>query len=147
MFPNNTDAMFREYTCKPKPSGLLLHYNYGAAATRWWGHRSEIIQNHPNIPHLSRPIPATGALSGTVHDRALVIQKLSAAQAASGLDIGNTMTSGGTGEIVDSEGQAKWDEDELILFLWSNSKAAKERQQKEVEESTLHVEQWREGIL
>jgi len=126
-YPNNTDAMFRKGTCKPKPSGLLLHYNYGAAAVKWWGHRSEIIQNRPNIPHPSGPIPATRVLSGTVHDRALAIQKLDAAQAASGLGAGNPMARGGTGEMVDAEGQAKWDEDELILFLWSNSKAAKER--------------------
>ena len=148
---NNADAMFKKETPKPKPSGLLLHYNYGAAVAKLWGHRSEIIQNCPNIPHPSRPIPATGGPSGgpsgAVHDKTLVIQKLDGGRAARGHGTGNPVARGGTGEMVDSEGQGKWDEDELILFLWSNSKEAREYRQKEAEERTQHIEQWREGIL
>src|SRR5882762_1867081 len=36
---------------------------YGTTATKWWGHRPEIIQNCPNIPHPSRPIPAIGRVA------------------------------------------------------------------------------------
>jgi len=80
--------------------------------------------------------------------RAHVIQKLDAAQATSGLGTGDSMARGGTGKMVDSEeGQTEWNEDDLILFLWSNAKAAKEHQWKEVEENTQHMEQWRQGIV
>jgi len=82
-----------------------------------------------------------------VHDKTLVIQKLDGGRAARGHGTGNPVARGGTGEMVDSEGQGKWDEDELILFLWSNSKEAREYRQKEAEERTQHIEQWREGIL
>jgi hypothetical protein len=33
MAPNNTDAAFKKRTGKPKPSEVLLHYNYCAAAS------------------------------------------------------------------------------------------------------------------
>jgi hypothetical protein len=45
-FANNTDMA--------KPSGLLLHYNYGAAAVKWWGHHTDILRSdrppHPPPP-------------------------------------------------------------------------------------------------
>jgi hypothetical protein len=43
--PNNSDAAFKKYTKKPKPSELLLHYNYGAAAVKCWGRGIEALQN------------------------------------------------------------------------------------------------------
>ncbi|KAJ7856974.1 hypothetical protein B0H14DRAFT_2578610 [Mycena olivaceomarginata] len=35
--PNNKNAAFKKHSKKPKPSPLLLHYNYGVAALKWWG--------------------------------------------------------------------------------------------------------------
>jgi len=43
--PNNLDAAFRKYTKELKPSKLLLHYNYGAAAVKNWGHGIEVLLN------------------------------------------------------------------------------------------------------
>ena len=57
----------------------------------------------------------------------------------SGVTVGNT-------EMVDSEGQAKWDEDDVMLFLWGNSKAVQDRYHKKNKESTQDVDQWRQGI-
>ena len=57
----------------------------------------------------------------------------------SGVTVGNT-------EMVDSEGQAKWDEDDVMLFLWANSKAVKDRYHKKNKESTQDVDQWRHGV-
>jgi hypothetical protein len=34
IIPNNNDATFKRQTRKPKPSDLLLQYNYGAAAVK-----------------------------------------------------------------------------------------------------------------
>ena len=43
MIPNNSDATFKKATKKAKPSDLLLHYTYGAAAIRRWGRGTEIL--------------------------------------------------------------------------------------------------------
>ena len=48
--PNNVDATFKKGTKKLKPSGLLLHYSYGVAAAKCWGHGIEILRTHANPP-------------------------------------------------------------------------------------------------
>ena len=37
------DATFSSDTHTAKPSGVLLYYNYGAAAVKWWGHNTNIL--------------------------------------------------------------------------------------------------------
>ncbi|KAF8493171.1 hypothetical protein F5888DRAFT_1908746 [Russula emetica] len=39
------DAMFSSHTDTAKPSSLLLHYNYGAAVVKWWGHHTEMLRS------------------------------------------------------------------------------------------------------
>ncbi|KAI9566243.1 hypothetical protein HD554DRAFT_2118651 [Boletus coccyginus] len=51
--PSNSDAAFVSHH-KPKPSDLLLHYNYGAAAVKLWGRNHAILGNHAGLP---RPQP------------------------------------------------------------------------------------------
>jgi len=130
MVPNNADAAFKINTNKPKPSDLLLHYNYGAAAVKRWGRGTEILQNRPNLP---RPAP-TGP-SRTVHDRTVAIRKRGVARNLGGASAGNT-----------AGAEAKWDEDDVMLFFWGNSKAATERHVKKVGENTRRIEQWRGGV-
>ncbi|KAI9566237.1 hypothetical protein HD554DRAFT_2279022 [Boletus coccyginus] len=48
--PSNSDAAFISHH-KPKPSDLLLHYNYGAAAVKYWGRNCAVLGNHPGLPH------------------------------------------------------------------------------------------------
>jgi hypothetical protein len=48
--------------------------------------------------------------------------------------------------VAESEGQEKWDEDDVMLFLWGNSQAAKERHADEVAEESEKIEQWRRGV-
>ena len=40
---------------------------------------------------------------------------------------------------------AQWDEDDVMLFLWGNSKASKDHYRKQKEESTQRTELWRQG--
>jgi Fe-S cluster biosynthesis and repair protein YggX len=97
--------------------------------------------------------------SRTTHDRETAIPKRDAARNATarssrttrrtqGRDTDEVGGGNGSGieEIVDSEGQAQWDEDDVMLFFWGNSNAAKDRHRKKLEESTRHMEQWREGV-
>jgi hypothetical protein len=143
--PNNRDAAFKTSTSKPKPTDLLLHYNYGAAAVKLWGHGVDVLQNRSNSPRPSVPVQAEMGPSRTQHDRAATIKKLDNARGAGGVGVGNAPA--GVGEMVDSGGQALWDEDDVMLFLWGNTKASKDRYRKKKEESTQCMEQWREGVF
>jgi hypothetical protein len=140
--PNNSDAAFKKHSRRPKPSELLLHYNYGAAAVKCWGHGTEVLQNRAK----PRPtVPPMGP-SRTTHNRSTAIRKRDEARATDGDGAGNAAAGPGTGEMVESEGQAIWDEDDVMLFFWGNSQAAKQRHLKKVQESTQRMEQWREGV-
>jgi hypothetical protein len=134
MVPNNIDAALRKNTEKPKPSDLLLHYDYGAAAIECWGRGTEVLENRANPPRPS--VPPTGP-SGTTHDSDAAINKLAEARIPDG-------AGAGTRGLVESEGLAMWDE--VMLFFWGNTQAAKERYLKKVSEDTQRVEKWREGI-
>jgi hypothetical protein len=122
LIPNNIDAAFKKHTKKPKPSDLLLHYNYGATAIRCWGLGTEVLQNRANPPRPSLPIPHPTAGNSTAGAGAV------------------------TRESVESEGQATWDEDDVMLFFLRNSSTAKERHFKKVAEDTRRIEQWRGGV-
>jgi hypothetical protein len=139
---NNTDATFKMYTKKPKPSALLLHYQYGATAIKRWGRGKRVLRNLAHPPRPGMPVPAPTGPSRTRHDRTSVLRKLDIARNPGGANIAGA----GTGGLAESEGQAVWDEDDAMLFLWGNSPAAKERRLKRVGENTQRVEQWREGV-
>ncbi|KAJ7729221.1 hypothetical protein B0H14DRAFT_3518366 [Mycena olivaceomarginata] len=71
--PNNKDAAFKKHSKKPKPSPLLLHYNYGVAALKWWGKvQSTYFQS--DARRSSDRCPA-GTIRRT-HDRSLTTAKL-----------------------------------------------------------------------
>ena len=49
-------------------------------------------------------------------------------------------------EAKKATGKAGWDEDDVMLFFWGNSKAARERYRKTHEAKRENLEQWRQGI-
>lgn len=154
----------------PKPSDLLLHYNYGAAAIKTWGHGIKVLRDNAHPPHPPPPKQIRMGHSRTTHDRTSTIDKCNIAQNAKrggsrnatagpsrttcstqkrdtdGVGAGNAVAGPEIEGIVDSEGQAQWDGDDVMLFLWGNSNTSKDRHRKKLEESTHHMEQWREGV-
>ena len=48
---------------------------------------------------------------------------------------------------MELEGEALWDEDDVMLFCWGNLWAAIEHHCKKVEETTECMERWRKGVL
>jgi len=170
MIPDNSDAAFSTQTDLPKPSDLLLHYNYGAAAVKMWGHGTDILRDNAAAPRPPMPQPVKMGPSRSIHDRTTTIkkrQKLSnpkrgdhrnptagpsrpthRAHQCDTNEVGGGNAVGGPGieGIVDSEDQAQWDEDDVMLFLWGNSNTSKDRHRKKLEESTRHMEQWREAV-
>jgi len=127
---HNVDAAFLKATNKSKPSGLLVHYHYGAAAVERWGHGVEVLENHPRPP---APPPVPMAHSPAAGSGAANV----AAREASG-----------SGQMLDSEwkDQAQWDADDVVLYLRANSRAATERYRMKQEKSARDMEQWRRGV-
>ncbi|KAF8235116.1 hypothetical protein L208DRAFT_1543798 [Tricholoma matsutake] len=146
MVPNNSDATFKKATKKAKPSDLLLHYTYGAATVKCWGRGTEILTKLANPPRPQVPVPAPAGPQRTIHDRAATIRMRSQGQSTGETGAGSSTAGAGTGGFVESEGRAIWDEDEVMLFFWGNSEAAKERHLKKVGENTRRLEQWRGGV-
>jgi hypothetical protein len=146
LFPNNNDATFMNQRL-PKPADLLLHYNYGTAAVKQWGKNTSILTNRPDIP---RPlVPALTSMEPTrdKHDHSKSIQKRAAATGQGGEGSGSKgkrkRTEGAAGDL---EEQDRWDEDDVMLFFWGNSKAAMDRHAQKKQERTKHLEDWRAGV-
>jgi hypothetical protein len=170
MIPHNSDAAFKRHTHNPKPSDLLLHYNYGAAAIKRWGCGIEVLRDNAKPPRPPPPTPVKMGSSKTTHNRKAAIQKRDTARNGKrggrrnatagpsritrsaqkrdtdGVGGGNAVAGSGIEGIVDSEGQAQWDEDDVMLFLWGNSNASKDRHRKKLEENNRHMDQWRDGV-
>ena len=96
------------------------------------------------IPRPSESDPAEAVPSRTKHDRTVVHRMLEKHQNHGGGE--GSAAGAGTGGVVEPEGQVKWDEDDVMLFLWGNSQAVKERHVKEVAEKSEKIEQWRGGV-
>ncbi|KAF8342474.1 hypothetical protein F5887DRAFT_974428 [Amanita rubescens] len=141
IYPNNSDATFRRATTRQKPSDLLLHYNYGAAPVKMWGHNTIVLKKLAKPPRPQVP--------GPIHNRLAVARKRAAAQAgarARGRGRAKGRARARMGTMVESEGQAEWDEDDVMLFCWGNTKAAQERHLRKANEDARRIEQWRGGV-
>ena len=143
---NNVDATFKKHSCKLKPSELLLHYNYGAAAVNWWGRGKEVLHNRLNIPCPIVSAPAPLGPMKMLHDRTITIKKRDTAQHADEAGTGIVMAGDEAMDMVESKDQAQWDEDDVMLFFWGNSQAAVECYHRKQEEMTWYMEQWRQGM-
>ena len=131
---NNSDAAFGKSSRAKKPSALLLHYNYGAAAVKLWGRKTHILENCAKKFRPKKPTPAPSGPSKKVHDRSRMLKKYKTALAAA-LKAKKTATSKG-------QRKAAWDEDDVMLFLRGNSRAASERR----EEKRKNFEKWRQDV-
>ena len=127
--PNNNDATFKDQTLA-KPSDLLLHYNYGAAALRQWGRNSEILTERSNIPRPKVPAPAPmGPPRVGTADHATKRRCVG----------GSTFRENTNCENI-------WDEDDIMVYFWGNSPAARERHARKEEEHRDYMEKWRSGV-
>ncbi|KAF8713536.1 hypothetical protein AX14_012944 [Amanita brunnescens Koide BX004] len=138
--PNNIDATFKRDTRQSKPSDILLHYNYGAAAVKIWGRNTAVLERLATPPRPRMPVPAKAGPSKDVHDRTIAIKKRE--EAKNRAEAG----AGAGARLVESEGQTTWDEDDVMLFFWGNTKAAQERHLKKANEDASRIEQWRGGV-
>ncbi|KAJ7907509.1 hypothetical protein B0H13DRAFT_2332327 [Mycena leptocephala] len=140
---NNLDAAFKLHSKKPKPSPLLLHYNYGVAAVLWWGKGQSRLHasNRPNVPRPKVPVPDPMGPPRVTHNRQVTRDKLENARAEGTLQ--------GAGSAI---GQSEQDADrtyaeELVLSLWASTGVAHDRRENEAEEYAYRMERWQAGGL
>jgi hypothetical protein len=162
------DAAFSVDTDAAKPSGVLLHYNYGTAAVKWWGHHTDILRS-PGPPHpppppppprrsqRRRPPPAPGPSypfrprPTSTNDRGVSIKKhggpssksrarkKKGVQRPSAVDVADE-------PINEPKVWESWDEDEWMFYFMLNTKAARERHQAAKEESTSNIKAWAQEV-
>ena len=140
---NNSDAAFR-HRCpeRDRPSDVLLHYTYGAAAVKNWGRNTNVLQTLGKPPRPPKPVEAPAGPSQTIHERSATVGKLDKS-----IKQGRARArAGGLVDTVGSKGEATWDEDDVMLFLWGNTETAKERHRRKASEDIRRVEQWRGGV-
>jgi len=147
LYSNNLDAAFLDQNL-PKPADLLLHYNYGVAVVKWWGKNSARLEERLELPRSGCAIAAPMPTTTTTNDRIGPIQKQ---DVASGKTQGQTPGKCGqsihrTAAADDPEVQEVWDEDDVILFLWGNTKAAQERFVRKEQDRRAFMEEWRDTV-
>ena len=147
------DAAFSSNTNTAKPSGVLLHFNYGAAAVKWWGHNTDTLrsQNPPHAAPAPRrcqqpqppPSPAAGPstdvpaylrrpLTTINHERNLVSQEHKQHSANE--------------RVNESKAWESWDEDDWMMFCRFNTKAVHGRLQAAGEESSSNIRAWAQEV-
>ena len=141
--PNNTDATFKNQQL-PKPADILLHYNYGVAVVKEWGKNIDALVNRPNISRPSIPTPAPMGPPRVRHDRNIAIEKRTAATTQGGQAAGSSKRK--RGEERAEGGEGRWDGDDVIMFLWGNTKAAREWHAQKEQERTAYLENWRAAV-
>lgn len=145
--PNNTNAAFKTDTENDQPSGLLLHYTYGARAIKLWGRGTDVLKALVKHP---RPDPVPQSPMGptkTQGDRKVAIRKRERHQndgAGGGSSLAGTGTEGLPAVELEDE---MLDGDEVMMFFWTNSKVARERRFQEAKESFRRMERWRGEVV
>jgi hypothetical protein len=165
------DAAFSVDTDAAKPSGVLLHYNYGTAAVKWWGHHTDILRSpgppHPPSPPPPHPPRGRGRGRGcgrgrgrsppaagpsttprylrlppkTVNDRTISIKKRERPSKSRG-----SKKKGADETMNEPKVWESWDEDDWMLYYMLNTKAARERQQGAAEESASNIRAWAQEV-
>lgn len=139
--PNNVDAAFLKNTKLPKPSGVLLHYNYGAAVVKHWGRNTMLLTNQPGIPCPQKVAQPEGRTARSQYSQGS--QNLGQAGAAGASGSHTLVGSSGHGNVADS---GDWDEDDIMVFLWGNNPHAVERRNNEQKDREDKIFQWRSTI-
>jgi hypothetical protein len=158
------DAAFNKDTNLAKPSGLLLHYNYGAAAVKRWGRQTHLLSatNRRDVPRPSTVVtPEPADPSRKINDRTKAIEQRERQAEANTAGSSKRRRGrprkriGGPKErdqhagnvVVEAvDGSAGWDEDDLMLFFCLNTKAARERRRVADEEFSSRINQWASDV-
>ena len=139
--PNKVDARFVPGTGIPKPSDLLLHYNFGAAAVKYWCRNQSTLVKRPNIPR-PKPVDPIPKKEYKPFDRDAFREKRAGRKAGDACR-SHVNEPGGSGGPVEG---GDWDEDDVMLFFWGNTPQARARRMKEEGEKKTAIDQWRVSV-
>lgn len=146
IFPNNKDAEFKKFVRKATlPSPLLLHYNYGVAALKWWGKGPEYLITARRRP--TPPIPAPMGPSKSKHDRSVTTKKLEEACTSGPGGLQGGAGAGGRKAIEDIDERREEDAERLVLNFYVNTPTARHRRAQEKVEKQDKITGWQKGLL
>jgi hypothetical protein len=140
--PANSDAAFVKNTGLMRPSGLLLHYNYGAAVVKHWGKNISILTTRPNIPRPPKPAEPARRPPFKQNDRNTTINKLDASREGGNNNLG--LRGGGVGGAGDTN--EALDADDIIMLLWSSNPRTVQRRIAEEKCKDDAIDQWRLAV-
>jgi hypothetical protein len=140
--PKNLDARFVTGTGIPRPSDLLLHYNYGAATVKNWGQNVNILVERPNIPHPKPEEPDSMKKQYKAFNHNAFREKRTGRTEGDAHGSGSKETGGSGGPVED----VGWNEDDVMLLLWSNTPQAIERFRTKEREKKNVINQWRLSV-
>ena len=105
-----------------------------------WGRNHAVLDDRPGLP---RPRPAE---TGAIGDHATTTARLATPRTEGIQQPADNGGSAGSAAATDSE-KPGWDEDDVMLFFWGNSRAAMERHAKKEQERKENIDKWRAGIV
>jgi hypothetical protein len=114
-----------------------------AAAVKCWGKNSAILGTRAGLPHPPKPAVALMAPTRAVGARTGTIAKLDKARGADQVQSADNGDGAGPSTLAEST----WDEDDVMLFFWGNTKAATERHAARERERERNIHEWREGTV
>ncbi|GJJ06159.1 hypothetical protein Clacol_000348 [Clathrus columnatus] len=149
--PDNNDAMFATTPASltlPRPSALLLNYNFGVAAVENWGHNKSLLYNCLGVQRPERGAVAMGPsrVPGKEGRKSLAEKRKREDDEQKQDKAGRSSTSQNTRTQQDDEG-GEYDAEDIVLFFWGNSKAARERHQRKEENLRDSVEEWKSSVV
>ena len=119
----------------------------GAAAVKSWGHGTEVLQDLITHPRLPTPVPPPMGTSKKKSDRNITIKKRKEAKKREDEAKKGTKSMGRNAAASEELDIPVWDEDEVMLFLWGNPRAAQERYIKRSEFNRGKVEARNPSIM
>ncbi|KAJ6508757.1 hypothetical protein C8R45DRAFT_1208371 [Mycena sanguinolenta] len=134
---NNSDAAFKKHSRKSKPSPLLLHYNYGVAALKWWGRGKEQLLIGRIRP--ARPIPAPLGPSGSTTG------ELDSARAKFSRPTGGS-GSNTEAKAIDIDTPPQSQAEQIVLTLWANTPTARRRRAEQKAERAKRIVDWQRNV-
>lgn len=108
---------------------MLLNYNYGVAALKWWGKGLAHLLTARRRP--APPIPL--GPSRSKHERSVTIA-------------GVEGSSGGSREAEDTDERRQADAERLVLTFWANTPAARNHRAQQQAARKDRMAEWQNGV-
>jgi len=139
-FPDN-DRYTLQWLVTPPEASLWVFPDNNDATYQ------DLLTDRPDVPRPLALVPAPMGPGKTANDHLRSIKKRNRVTSKEGRGSRKKRKTFRGARDADSDSvQHSWDEDDVVLFFWGNSKVARERRIREEQERGRHVEEWRDAV-